>query len=84
MSRALWKYRREITVEHLGNSFQQQVLSGGEQQYKVLNAFLKQVPPTFRHFPSAVTVSSTGTDVWEDVPMLFLFCFELVLTVMTK
>ena len=44
MSRALWKYRRQITVEHLGNSFQQEVLSGGEEQYKVLNAFLKQVP----------------------------------------
>ncbi|XP_020630788.1 E3 ubiquitin-protein ligase rnf213-alpha-like [Orbicella faveolata] len=42
MSKALWKYRRQITVEHLGNSFQQQVLSGGEQQCKVLNAFLKQ------------------------------------------
>ncbi|KAJ7339386.1 hypothetical protein OS493_005781 [Desmophyllum pertusum] len=42
MSRALWKYRRQITVEHLGNSFQQEVLSGGEQQYKVLDVFLKQ------------------------------------------
>ena len=51
MSKALWKYRRQITVEHLGNSFQQQVLSGGEQQCKVLNAFLKQVPSTFRRFP---------------------------------
>ncbi|KAJ7339392.1 hypothetical protein OS493_005787 [Desmophyllum pertusum] len=42
MSRSLWKYRGQITVEHLGNSFQQEVLSGGEQQYKVLDAFLKQ------------------------------------------
>jgi len=50
MSQALWKYRRQITVEHLGNSFQQQVLSGGEQQCKVLNAFLKQVQPALRHF----------------------------------
>ena len=53
MSKDLWKYRRQITVEHLGNSFQQQVLSGGEQQCKVLNAFLKQVPPTLRHFTFA-------------------------------
>ena len=53
MSKDLWKYRRQITVEHLGNSFQQQVLSGGEQQCKVLNAFLKQVPPTLIHFPFA-------------------------------
>ncbi len=45
MSRALWKYRRQITVEHLGNSFQQEVLSGGEERYKVLDAFLKQVSP---------------------------------------
>ncbi|KAJ7339378.1 hypothetical protein OS493_005772 [Desmophyllum pertusum] len=42
MSRSLWKYRRQITVEHLGNSFQQEVLSGGQQQYKVLDVFLKQ------------------------------------------
>ena len=53
MSKDLWKYRRQITVENLGNSFQQQVLSGGEQQNKVLNAFLKQVPPTLRHFTFA-------------------------------
>ena len=53
MSEALWKYRRQITVEHLGNSFQQQILSGGEQQCQALNAFLKQVPPTLRHYPFA-------------------------------
>ena len=44
MSRSLWKYRRQITVEHLANSFQQEALSvGGDWQYKVLGTFLKQV-----------------------------------------
>ena len=43
MSRSLWKYRRQVTVEHLGNSFQQEALSAGAIQYKVLEAFLKQV-----------------------------------------
>ncbi|XP_022803330.1 E3 ubiquitin-protein ligase rnf213-alpha-like isoform X2 [Stylophora pistillata] len=42
MSRALWKYRQHITIEGLSSSFQREVLSGGEQEYKVLEAFLKQ------------------------------------------
>ena len=42
MSRSLWKYRRQITVEHLGNSFQQEALSVGAVQYKVLEAFLNR------------------------------------------
>ena len=58
MSRALWKYRRQITVEHLGNSFQQEVLSGGEDQYKVLDAFLKQVPPNVQLISLCLTVIS--------------------------
>lgn len=72
MSKALWKYRRQITVEHLGNSFQQQVLSGGEQQCKVLNAFLKQVPPTLRHFRQDLAVVSAGRGAWEGASMLLL------------
>ena len=46
MSRSLWKYRQHITVEDLGSSFQKEVLSGGRQEYKVLDAFLKQVTNT--------------------------------------
>ena len=47
MSRSLWKYRRQITVEHLANSFQQEALSAGVNQNKVLGAFLKQVKKSF-------------------------------------
>ena len=47
MSRSLWKYRRQITVEHLANSFQQEALSAGVNQNKVLGAFLKQVKNLF-------------------------------------
>ena len=47
MSRSLWKYRRQINVEHLANSFQQEALSAGVNQYKVLGAFLKQVKNLF-------------------------------------
>ena len=47
MSRALWKYRQHITIEGLSSSFQREVLSGGEQEYKVLEAFLKQVSSRF-------------------------------------
>ena len=43
MSYTLWKYRQHITVEDLSSSFQREVLYGGEQEYKVLDAFLKQV-----------------------------------------
>ena len=43
MSRSLWKYRRQVTIEHLGNSFQQEAQSMDVNQYKVLGAFLKQV-----------------------------------------
>lgn len=43
MSRSLWKYRRQVTVEHLGNSFQQEAQSTAVNQCKVLGAFLKQV-----------------------------------------
>ena len=44
MSFSLWKYRQHITVEDLSSSFQREVLLfGGEQEYKVLDAFLKQV-----------------------------------------
>ena len=43
MSRSLWKYRRQVTIEHLGNSFQQEAQSTAVNQYKVLGAFLKQV-----------------------------------------
>ena len=44
MSCSLWKYRQHITVEELSSSFQREVLLfGGEQEYKVLDAFLKQV-----------------------------------------
>ncbi|PFX19443.1 E3 ubiquitin-protein ligase RNF213 [Stylophora pistillata] len=42
MSRALWKYRQHITVEELSSSFQREVLSGGEEEFKLLDAFLKQ------------------------------------------
>ncbi|XP_022801883.1 E3 ubiquitin-protein ligase rnf213-alpha-like [Stylophora pistillata] len=42
MSRSLWKYRQTVTVEGLSSCFQREVLSSGEQEYKVLNAFLKQ------------------------------------------
>ena len=47
MSRSLWKYRRQINVEHLANSFQQEALSAGVNQNKVLGAFLKQVKNLF-------------------------------------
>ena len=43
MSRSLWKYRRQVTVEHLGNSFQQEAQSTAVNQHKVLGTFLKQV-----------------------------------------
>lgn len=43
MTRSLWKYRRQITVEQVGTSFQQETLSAGGDQFKVLGAFLKQV-----------------------------------------
>ena len=43
MSYTLWKYRQHITVEDLSSSFQREVLFGGEQEYKVLDTFLKQV-----------------------------------------
>ena len=47
MSRALWKYRRHITIEKLSSSFQREVLSGGGGKFKVLDAFLKQVTSTY-------------------------------------
>ena len=47
MSRALWKYRQHVTVEGLSSYFQREVPSSGEQEYKVLNAFLKQVSSRF-------------------------------------
>ena len=47
MSRALWKYRHHITVEELSSSFQREVLSGGGEEFKVLDAFLKQVTSTY-------------------------------------
>ena len=42
-TRSLWKYRRQVTVEHLGNAFQQADDSFDNSQHKVLRAFLKQV-----------------------------------------
>ncbi|XP_022796391.1 E3 ubiquitin-protein ligase rnf213-alpha-like isoform X1 [Stylophora pistillata] len=42
MSRSLWKYRQHITVEDLSSSFQREVFYGGKDEFKVLNAFLKQ------------------------------------------
>nr|XP_058970756.1 E3 ubiquitin-protein ligase rnf213-alpha-like [Pocillopora verrucosa] len=42
MSRTLWRYRHHITVEELSSSFQREVLSGGGEEFKVLDAFLKQ------------------------------------------
>ena len=47
MSRTLWKYRHHITVEELSSSFQREVLSGGGEEFKVLDAFLKQVTSTY-------------------------------------
>ena len=42
-TRSLWKYRRQVTVEHLGNAFQQADESFDKSQHKILQAFLKQV-----------------------------------------
>ena len=42
-TRSLWKYRRQVTVEHLGNAFQQADESFDNSQHKVLREFLKQV-----------------------------------------
>ena len=42
-TRSLWKYRRQVTVEHLGNTFQQAGESFENSQHKVLREFLKQV-----------------------------------------
>ena len=56
MSRALWKYRQHITVENLWSSFQKEVISGGEQEYRVLDAFLKQVTNTFQQKSLGYTV----------------------------
>ena len=51
MSFSLWKYRQHITVEDLSSSFQREVLLfGGEQEYKVLDAFLKQVTYCWQRF----------------------------------
>ena len=47
MSLALWKYRHHITVTELSSSFQREVLSGGGKEFKVLDAFLKQVTSTY-------------------------------------
>ena len=53
MSRSLWKYRRQVTIEHLGNSFQQESQATAVNQYKVLDAFLKQVTlEEFLHYSS--------------------------------
>ncbi|XP_068759451.1 E3 ubiquitin-protein ligase rnf213-alpha-like isoform X4 [Montipora capricornis] len=41
-TRSLWKYRRQVTVEHLGNGFQQADESFDNSRYKILRAFLKQ------------------------------------------
>ncbi|XP_015765613.1 PREDICTED: E3 ubiquitin-protein ligase RNF213-like [Acropora digitifera] len=41
-TRSLWKYRRQVTVEHLGNAFQQADESFDKNQHKILRAFLKQ------------------------------------------
>ena len=79
MTRSLWKYRRQITVEHLGNSFQQEVLSGGEQRHKVLYTFLKQVTPMFTQFSLHLTVVSASRDFQEakfNIVVLLLFCFS--------
>ena len=65
MSRSLWKYRRQVTVEHLGNSFQQEVLSGEEQRQKVLYAFLKQVTPMFKQLSLHLRVVSASRDFQE-------------------
>ena len=42
-TRSLWKYRRQVTVEHLGNAFQQADESFDKSQHKIPRAFLKQV-----------------------------------------
>ena len=85
MSKGLWKYRRQITVEHLGNSFQQQVLSGGEQQCKVLNAFLKQVPLSLRHFPFArMCLFCLQEETCGKVYCTYVVVFELLLAITTK
>ena len=47
MSRALWKNRHHVTVTELSSSFQREVLSGGGKEFKVLDAFLKQVTSTY-------------------------------------
>ncbi|XP_074628909.1 E3 ubiquitin-protein ligase rnf213-alpha-like isoform X2 [Acropora palmata] len=41
-TRSLWKYRRQVTVEHLGNAFQQADESFDNSQHKILREFLKQ------------------------------------------
>ena len=43
MTRSLWKYRRQVTIEQLGNALQQATESTDDSQHKVLSAFLKQV-----------------------------------------
>ena len=47
MSRALWKYRHHIAVTEPSSSFQREVLSGGGEEFKVLDAFLKPVTLTY-------------------------------------
>ena len=47
MSRTLWRYRHHITVEELSSSFQREVLSGGGEEFKVLDTFLKQLTSTY-------------------------------------
>ncbi|XP_067057901.1 E3 ubiquitin-protein ligase rnf213-alpha-like isoform X3 [Acropora muricata] len=41
-SRSLWKYRRQVTVERLGNAFQQADESFDKSQHKILREFLKK------------------------------------------
>ncbi|XP_068735057.1 LOW QUALITY PROTEIN: E3 ubiquitin-protein ligase rnf213-alpha-like [Montipora capricornis] len=41
MTRSLWKYRRQVTIEQLGNALQQATEST-DHSHKVLSAFLKQ------------------------------------------
>ena len=42
-TRSLWKYRRQVTVERLGNAFQQADESFDNSQHKILREFLKKV-----------------------------------------
>ena len=40
---ALWRYRTQVTLDHLSHTFQQEVASTDPERNKVLAEFLRQV-----------------------------------------